>query len=203
MQWHVYTYWRLHHGIMRRGSHNRGLSLLRETIQNCWLFRYITVYNLLSSRNIFSRKKNRLHCQTKIVRFDEFLFFSKFNKLGKSSVSKHVIAFVRTRERSRAWDCWMNPTTACFVNASAFASNEVNVNEAQASPDAADPPFYSSLLPSGPTAADAYVRAFAFFFSLRLMVHPVVSSRRARVLIRGKMNTTIVSGKFREIQNII
>lgn len=57
-------------------------------------------------------------------------------------------------------------TACCLVNASAFASNEVNVNEAQASPDTVDLPFYSPLLVAGTlgAAADAYVRAFAFFF---------------------------------------
>lgn len=55
----------------------------------------------------------------------------------------------------------MNPTTACFVDAS--ASNEVNVNEAQASPDTADLPFCSSLLVAGTLGVDS---PDAFFFPL-------------------------------------
>lgn len=58
MQWHVYTYWRLHHGIIRRGSHNRAsLKEERETIQGCWLFCCTSQFTILFSCLIFFRKK--------------------------------------------------------------------------------------------------------------------------------------------------
>lgn len=60
----------------------------------------------------------------------------------------------------------------CLVNASAFASNEVNINEAQTSPDAAGSPrqtfpfiypIVSRRYPRYTARRDAYVRAFADF----------------------------------------
>lgn len=60
MQWHVYTYWRLHHGIMRRGSHNRGLSLLRKRDNSKLLTipLHHSLQSSLVSKHIFSQKES-------------------------------------------------------------------------------------------------------------------------------------------------
>lgn len=91
----------------------------------------------------------------------------------------------------------MNPT-ACFVNASAFASNEVSVNEAQASPDTVDLPFYSSLLGVCTLGADSRRRVRA---CIRTFFSPPTDGPSGRLLT---MRTRAYSWKnehyrFREI----
>lgn len=87
-QWRVYTYWRLHRDIMRRGSRNKGLSLSRkrETIQSCWLFccssqtvsRWWCINFIFFSRNIYfiSRKKPHRIVKQKLYSIRQLSFLA-------------------------------------------------------------------------------------------------------------------------------